>query len=107
LVGGAAAGAEAPAEAGGAAGSPAAAGGSTAIQVSGVIRSREDVVRTLDGVLEYYRQVEPGSPVPLLLRRVQKLVPMDFVQAMQELNLATVDTLRPLAGSTLDTPPAA
>jgi type VI secretion system protein ImpA len=107
LVGGAAAGAEAPTEAGAAAGSPAAAGGSTAIQVSGVIRSREDVVRTLDGILEYYRQVEPGSPVPLLLRRVQKLVPMDFVQAMQELNLATVDTLRPLAGSTLDTPPAA
>lgn len=107
LQAGSAPGAEAAADAGTGSSSPAAAGGSTAIQVSGVIRSRDDVVRTLDGILEYYRQVEPGSPVPLLLRRVQKLVPMDFVQAMQELNLATVDTLRPLAGSTLDTPPAA
>ena len=64
--------------------------GAVGIQVSGSIRSRDDVVRTLDGLCEYYRQVEPSSPVPFLLRRAQKLATMDFVQAMHELNLATI-----------------
>lgn len=95
------AGAEAVAagESGAAPGSPA---GGTTITVSGVIRSREDVIRTLDGICEYYRQIEPGSPVPFLLRRAQKLASMNFVQAVQELNLATTDALRPSMGSALD-----
>jgi hypothetical protein len=46
--------------------------------------------------------------VPYLLRRVQKMVKMNFIQTVQELNLATVDALRPAMGSALDadTPPA-
>ena len=87
-------------------GSGADAGG---IQVSGSIRSREQVVRAIDNICRYYDQVEPSSPVPYLLRRAQKLARMDFVQAMQELNLATVDGLRPSMGSAVDggAPPAA
>lgn len=65
----------------------------------GVIRSRTDVVRALDGLCDYYRQCEPGSPVPLLLRRAQKLVSMNFIEAMQELSLATPEQLRPTMGS--------
>src|SRR5206468_2817723 len=42
-------------------GSTASAGG---IPVSGSIRSPEQVVRALDSICEYYRQVEPSSPVP-------------------------------------------
>jgi type VI secretion system protein ImpA len=90
--------------AGGAA--PAAAG---AIIVSGSIRSREDVARALDALCDYYQQVEPGSPVPFLLRRAQKMAAMNFVQAVQELNLANLDALRPSMGSALDgleAPPA-
>ena len=79
--------------------------GAVGIQVSGSIRSRDDVVRTLDSLCEYYRQVEPSSPVPYLLRRAQKLASMDFVQAMQELNLATVETLKPSMGSAVEAPP--
>ena len=81
------------------------------IQVSGSIRSPEQVVRALDSICEYYRQIEPSSPVPYLLRRAQKLAKMDFVQAVQELNLATVDGLRPSMGSAVESaeppPPAA
>ena len=73
-----------------------------AISVRGSIRSREQVVQALDNICEYYRQVEPSSPVPYLLRRAQKLVTMDFVQAMQELKLATVDSLRPSMGSAVE-----
>ena len=76
--------------------------------LTGAIHSREDVVRALELICTYYKRVEPGSPVPYLLRRAQKLARMDFVQVMNELNLATVDTLRPSMGSALDAdaPPA-
>lgn len=70
--------------------------------VSGSIRSREQVVQALDSICQYYRQVEPSSPVPFLLRRAQKLALMDFVQAMEELKLATPDSLRPSMGSAVD-----
>jgi type VI secretion system protein ImpA len=80
----------------GAAASPASAG---AINVRGAIRSREDVVRAIDTICSYYEQVEPSSPVPYVLRRAQKLAQMNFIEAMQELNLATADSLRPSMGS--------
>jgi type VI secretion system protein ImpA len=73
------------------------------ISVSGSVRSREQVVRAIDSICEYYRQVEPCSPVPFLLRRAQKLAVMDFVQALQELNLATIDALKPSMGSAVET----
>lgn len=72
------------------------------IFISGSIRSREDVVRALDSICDYYRQVEPSSPVPYLLRRAQKLATMNFVQAMQELSLASVEALRPSMGTAID-----
>ncbi len=75
---------------------------STAIAIRGSIRSRADVVQALETICEYYEQVEPCSPVPYLLRRAQKLAKMDFVQAVQELNLATLDALRPSMGSAVE-----
>lgn len=51
----------------------------------GGIGSRDDVVRALEKVCDYYRAAEPGSPVPLLLRRAQRMVHMDFLQLMQDL----------------------
>ncbi len=72
------------------------------LPVSGPIRSRGDVIRALDGICRYYDEVEPASPVPYLLRRAQKLATMNFVEAMKELNLATVDALRPSMGSAVD-----
>jgi type VI secretion system protein ImpA len=87
----------------GAAAIPGAEGGTTDIKVKGAIRSSNDVVRAIEQICEYYRQVEPSSPVPYLLRRAQKLAKMDFVQVVQELNLATAETLRPSMGSALPT----
>lgn len=77
---------------------------SSAISVRGPIRSRDDIVKTIEGICDYYEQVEPTSPVPYLLRRAQKMVKMNFIEAIQELNIATIDTLRPSMGSVLDTP---
>jgi type VI secretion system protein ImpA len=79
--------------------------GASESTVRGPIRSRSDVIQVLNSICEYYEQIEPSSPVPFLLRRAQKLAAMDFVQAVQELNLATVDTLRPSMGSAVDKGP--
>jgi len=81
------------------------AGRTGAISISGSVRSREDVVRMIDAICGYYRQVEPSSPVPYLLKRAQKVATMNFVESMQELNLASVDALRPSLGTTVDSNP--
>jgi type VI secretion system protein ImpA len=78
----------------------------SAMAVRGSIKSRDDVVRVIDTICDYYRQVEPGSPVPYVLRRAQKMVKMNFVETVQELSLATVDSLRPSMGSAVDSPAA-
>lgn len=85
------------------AGSEAPATGTVAQPISGVIRSREDVISALESICRYYDQVEPGSPVPFLLRRTRKLVMMNFVEAVQELNLISgLDALRPSMGSAVE-----
>ena len=73
-----------------------------AMTVRGQIRSREDVIRQLEAICAYYRQVEPSSPVPVLLRRAQKLVNMNFLQVVQELSFAPVESLRPSMGGAVD-----
>jgi type VI secretion system protein ImpA len=52
---------------------------------SGAIRSRQDVVRALDRICQYYARNEPSSPLPFLLQRAQRLVEMDFLQIIDEL----------------------
>ena len=64
---------------------------------SGLVRSREDVVRLLDRICEYYRSREPSSPVPLLLERAKRLAYMDFLSIVQDLapgGLPEVNTIR-------------
>jgi type VI secretion system protein ImpA len=72
----------------------------------GPARTREDVLRLLDQVLDYYRRQEPSSPVPLLVARAKRLVPMSFVEALKELAPAGMKELQAAAGA-LDDPPAA
>jgi type VI secretion system protein ImpA len=52
---------------------------------SAAIRSRQDVVRALERICQYYARNEPSSPLPFLLRRAQRLVEMDFLQIIDEL----------------------
>lgn len=65
---------------------------------TGRIESREDVLRALDQLLDYYRRREPSSPVPLLLQRAKRLVPLDFLDAMADLAPGVVPDLKKLAG---------
>ncbi|RYZ08178.1 MAG: type VI secretion system protein TssA [Myxococcales bacterium] len=77
---------ETPADAGGDA---TAAGGSPSPPaprgLSGDILTREDVVKALDKICEYYARHEPASPVPVLAQRCKKLVTMSFFEILNEL----------------------
>jgi len=53
--------------------------------ISGDIASRDDVVRMLDKLVQYYGKHEPSSPIPILLERARRLVPMNFFEIMQDL----------------------
>jgi len=57
----------------------------TAASESSEIGSRQDVVRALERICQYYARNEPSSPLPFLLRRAQRLVEMDFLQIIDEL----------------------
>lgn len=60
-------------------------GGGAPVARAGEIASREDVVRVLDKMCDWYARAEPSSPVPLLLRRAKKLVHMDFMDIIRDL----------------------
>lgn len=71
--------------------------GSTALQ-SGPIGNRSDVVRALDRVCEYYSVHEPSSPVPLLLRRAQRLVEKSFMEILEDMVPDGVSQARVVSG---------
>ncbi|HEY5707599.1 MAG TPA: type VI secretion system protein TssA [Terrimicrobiaceae bacterium] len=74
----------------------------------GAIRSRQDVLRALERICQYYARTEPSSPLPLLLRRAQRLVDMNFLQIIDELtpeartHLETIVGLKPEGDSAKD-----
>lgn len=64
----------------------------------GRISSREDVVKCLDLVVDFYDRTEPSSPIPHLARRVRRMVHMDFMQLMEEMAPSGLKEFRTLAG---------
>jgi type VI secretion system protein ImpA len=65
---------------------------------TGRIQSPDDVRRRLDDLCEYYARHEPSSPIPLLLRRAQRLVGLSFTDLMQDLAPGGISELRVVAG---------
>ncbi len=52
---------------------------------AGEVNSREDAIRMIDKVSEYFRRNEPSSPVPILLQRAKGLVAKDFMEILRDL----------------------
>ncbi len=77
-------------------GGAAVTGGAPAM--SGPIQSREDVIRLLDQVSDWYSKYEPSSPVPLLLQRAKRLVNKNFLEAVQDLSPSGVSEIQTIAG---------
>lgn len=74
------------------------AGAGGGAPISGEVRSREDAVMMIGKVITYYERAEPSSPVPVLLQRIQKLIPMTYLDIMRELTPEAVAQAEALAG---------
>jgi type VI secretion system protein ImpA len=79
-------------------GQPAVAvGGAQPARLSGEITSREDVLRALDKICQYYERHEPASPLPMLLGRCKRLATMSFYEIIRNMapdGLSQIETLR-------------
>lgn len=53
---------------------------------AGQINDRDDVIKAIDKICEYYRKNEPGSPIPLLLERAKRLVDKEFIDILEDLS---------------------
>jgi type VI secretion system protein ImpA len=62
------------------------------------VNSRRDVERCLDMIIDFYERTEPSSPIPHLVKRVRKMVPMNFVQLMEEIAPGGMKEFRNVAG---------
>jgi type VI secretion system protein ImpA len=64
------------------------------------IRSRADALLALDNVCTYLEHAEPGHPAPLLIRRVQRLMHMNFYDIVRDMAPTALPQLDILAGPT-------
>jgi type VI secretion system protein ImpA len=51
----------------------------------GTLRTREDCVRALDQVCEWFAQNEPSHPAPFVIQRAKRLVKMNFLEIIRDL----------------------
>lgn len=65
---------------------------------AGSINNRDDVIRQLDRICDYYARHEPSSPVPLLLKRARGLVKKDFLDIMRDLAADSLDRIELITG---------
>ena len=69
------------------------------VAISGEIASRQDVIRVLDKICEYYERFEPGSPVPIFMQRAKRLVTMSFVDVIKDLAPDAVSRIEIFTGT--------
>lgn len=62
------------------------------------LESRAEVERCLDLIIAFYEAREPASPLPHLARRMRRMVPMNFLQLIEEVAPGGVKDFRALAG---------
>jgi type VI secretion system protein ImpA len=55
-----------------------------AVGTPGAIRTRQDAIRALDAVSEFFRSTEPSSPIPLIVDRAKRLVSKDFLEVLAD-----------------------
>jgi len=65
---------------------------------TGVIRSREEAVRALEAVADYFVKNEPSSPVPLICNRAKGLVSRGFLEVLEDIAPEAVKQARAAGG---------
>ncbi|MEL7150211.1 MAG: type VI secretion system ImpA family N-terminal domain-containing protein [Pseudomonadota bacterium] len=64
----------------------------------GKLASRRDVEKCLDLIIEFYERTEPSSPIPHLAQRMRRMVPMDFMQLIEEVAPGGLKDFKNVAG---------
>lgn len=70
----------------------------------GEINSRADVLQTLDRLCDFLARTEPGSPVPMVLRRAQKMMNMNFLELMNDLAPDGLNQAEKVVGARFENP---
>jgi type VI secretion system protein ImpA len=73
-------------------------GAGDAGSASGVVKSRQDAIRALDAVADFFRRTEPSSPIPLFLARAKRLVSKDFLEVLADIAPEAVAQARAAGG---------
>lgn len=66
------------------------------VPMSSEIRTRDDALRMIDQVIDYFERNEPTNPAPLLIKRARRLVSMSFIDIVKEMapdGLRQVETI--------------
>lgn len=72
--------------------------------LSGKVNTRDDVIRAIDAIIDYYRAREPGSPVPVLMKRARHWVSMDFMELVADMVPDSVSTAQSILLAKQDMP---
>lgn len=66
------------------------------------IKNRGDVDLALEKICVYFETLEPSHPAPLFIRRVQRLMNMDFYDIMKDISPESINNLEVLIGKPSD-----
>ena len=72
--------------------------GAGAVIGVGSIRSRDDAIRALDAVAEFFRRNEPSSPVPIVVDRAKRLISKTFLEVLADMAPDGLDEARRIGG---------
>lgn len=89
---------QAPIEAEGGPAGEAGSGGSGGDPIRGSVKGPTDVLLLIGKICEYYERHEPSSPIPILLRRAERLVGKSFIEVVRDLSPDALSQLKMVAG---------
>ncbi|MFC1794844.1 ImpA family type VI secretion system protein [Planctomycetota bacterium] len=72
------------------------------VSLTGEINSPKEALLAIEKVCQYFDRNEPSSPVPLLLRRAQKLVSKNFLEVVQDVCPDALSQIQMLGGISFD-----
>jgi type VI secretion system protein ImpA len=75
-----------------------AAGSTGSGGAGGPLKTRDDAVRLLSQVITFLEKSEPGNPAPLLIKRAQRLIGMNFIDIINDLAPDALNTVQHIAG---------
>ena len=69
-------------------------GGASGPAFGGAVKSRDDVLRALGAIEQYYVRAEPGHPVRLAMGRLRSWVNKDFMEILEDIAPRSLDEVK-------------